>query len=87
VRKVPIFREKDAFWAISGCRSDNAVLDGEFKKPTLFYGYANNLILWTALRKLTADVHQFHAARPILNPMRLEYCNRTRNMPSKKMPL
>jgi hypothetical protein len=25
-QKVPIFREKDAFWAFSGCRSENAVL-------------------------------------------------------------
>jgi hypothetical protein len=31
-RKVPIFREKDAFCAIPGCRSENALL-GAFPKP------------------------------------------------------
>ena len=25
-RKIPIFREKNAFWGISGCRSENALL-------------------------------------------------------------
>ena len=28
VRKLPIFREKDAFWAIPGCRSENSVIIG-----------------------------------------------------------
>jgi hypothetical protein len=28
-QKVPVFQEKDRFWAISGCRSENALL-GDF---------------------------------------------------------
>jgi hypothetical protein len=34
--KVRIFREKDAFWAISGCRSENAVLGVFVQRLTHF---------------------------------------------------